>query len=121
MADDNCLDAADGRSPVKLIRCHGMAGKCPFSIFIRIKDSLFDTESSDCSGNQMWDYNWDLKTLVHVNTGLCLTKADSSKDSTLPLLKKCSGKRSQKWLLQSNFKWQASDHETKIGEGEDEE
>jgi len=27
MADDNCLDAADGKSPVKLIRCHGMAGK----------------------------------------------------------------------------------------------
>ena len=69
----------------------------------------------------MWEYDWDKKTLLHVNTNLCLTKADSSKDATLPLLKKCTGKRSQKWLLQSNFKWQAADHETRSGAGADED
>ena len=31
MADDNCLDAADAKGPVKLIRCHGMAGECHLS------------------------------------------------------------------------------------------
>lgn len=92
MADDNCLDAADAKSPVKLIRCHGMGG------------------------NQAWQYDWDTKTLVHVNTGLCLTKADPSKDATLPLLKKCTGRRAQRWLLKSDFKWQATKHEVRIGE-----
>lgn len=67
----------------------------------------------------MWEYDWDKKTLTHVNTNLCLTKADASKDATLPLLKRCSGKRSQKWLLQSNFKWQAADHETRPGADQD--
>lgn len=61
----------------------------------------------------MWEYDWNKKTLVHVNTGLCMTKADSTKDATLPLLKKCNGKRSQRWLFKSNFKWQGPDHEKK--------
>jgi len=87
MADDNCLDAADARGNIKLIRCHGMGG------------------------NQMWNYNQEEKTIIHVNTGLCLTKANPDKDATLPLLKECDGRRSQKWLLQSNFKWQASNYE----------
>lgn len=26
MSDDNCLDAANPRGPIKLIRCHGMRG-----------------------------------------------------------------------------------------------
>lgn len=26
MSDDNCLDAAHPRGPVKLVRCHGMGG-----------------------------------------------------------------------------------------------
>lgn len=26
MSDDNCLDAAHPRGPVKLVRCHGMQG-----------------------------------------------------------------------------------------------
>lgn len=60
----------------------------------------------------MWNYNDRTKTLVHTNTGLCLTKADPAKDATLPLLKKCDGRKSQKWLLQSNFKWQASSHDS---------
>lgn len=34
MADDNCLDAADSKSPVKLIRCHGMGGKDSFPSFV---------------------------------------------------------------------------------------
>lgn len=61
----------------------------------------------------MWEYDWNKKTLVHVNTGLCLSKADPAKDVTLPLLRKCNGKKSQRWLLDSNFKWQGPDHENK--------
>lgn len=87
MADDNCLDASDAKGPIKLIRCHGMGG------------------------NQLWDYNDTEQTIVHVNTGLCLTKANAAKDATLPTLHDCDGRRSQKWLLQSNFKWQASNYE----------
>lgn len=26
MSDDNCLDAANSRGPVNLVRCHGMMG-----------------------------------------------------------------------------------------------
>ncbi|KAI1293869.1 Polypeptide N-acetylgalactosaminyltransferase 5 [Halotydeus destructor] len=85
MADDNCLDVSDARSPIKLIRCHNLGG------------------------NQMWDYSVDDKTIVHVNTNLCLTRADPSKDATLPVLRECDGRRSQKWSLNSNFKWQYSD------------
>ncbi|XP_053214600.1 polypeptide N-acetylgalactosaminyltransferase 1-like [Panonychus citri] len=86
MSDDNCLDASNGKEPVKLIRCHGMGG------------------------NQMWDYNTKDRTIVHVNTGLCLDKFDQAKDSTLPQLIECDGRKSQQWVMNSNFKWQATDH-----------
>ncbi|CAG2119473.1 unnamed protein product [Medioppia subpectinata] len=87
MSDDNCLDASNAKSSVKLIRCHGMGG------------------------NQMWDYSERTKSIVHRNTGLCLDKADPEKDSTLPVLKRCDGRKSQKWQMKSNFKWQTSKQE----------
>jgi len=92
MADDNCLDASEAKGPIKLIRCHGMGG------------------------NQAWEFSDENKTIIHVNTGLCLTKAIAAKDATLPLLKGCDGRRSQKWMLQSNFKWQASNYDHKDDE-----
>ena len=79
MSDDNCIDASDAKSPVKLIPCHGMGG------------------------NQMWDYSESTKNIVHKSTGLCLDKADSKKDSTLPQLKKCDESRSQKWVMNNVF------------------
>ncbi|XP_013772731.1 polypeptide N-acetylgalactosaminyltransferase 13-like [Limulus polyphemus] len=83
MSDDNCLDAASPKGPVKLIRCHGMGG------------------------NQMWMYDNKERTIRHVNTGRCLTKPED-KDVTLPVLKECDETNSQKWAMQGKFKWQAS-------------
>lgn len=88
MSDDNCLDAESKSEPVRLIRCHGMGG------------------------NQYWDYNTSDKTIVHMNTGLCLDKPNPSKDTTLPVLSECDGRSSQQWIMSSNFKWQATDHRT---------
>lgn len=61
-------------------------------------------------GNQYWDYNSLDRTIVHMNTGLCLDKPNSSNDATLPLLNECDGRPSQQWVMSSNFKWQATDH-----------
>lgn len=83
MSDDNCLDAASSDGPVKLLRCHGMGG------------------------NQMWSYDREDETIIHSQTGRCLDKPDDS-DITLPTLKKCDGRQSQKWVMSSSFKWQAS-------------
>jgi polypeptide N-acetylgalactosaminyltransferase len=87
MSDDNCLDASDGKSAVNLIRCHGTGG------------------------NQMWDYTDLTKSIIHKSTGLCLDIADPDKNSTLPQLKRCDGRKSQKWVMKNNFKWQASKHD----------
>ncbi|GIY76283.1 polypeptide N-acetylgalactosaminyltransferase 5 [Caerostris darwini] len=83
MSDDNCLDAASSNGPVKLLRCHGMGG------------------------NQMWSYDKEDQTIIHTQTRRCLDKPDDS-DVTLPTLKKCDGRQSQKWIMSSSFKWQAS-------------
>ncbi|XP_067136293.1 polypeptide N-acetylgalactosaminyltransferase 13 [Centruroides vittatus] len=84
MSDDNCLDAASSKGPVKLIRCHGMGG------------------------NQMWNYDQTDQIIKHVNTGLCLSKPQE-KDMSLPVLKECnSNSIAQKWIMQGRFKWQAS-------------
>ncbi len=100
VADDNCLDASDAEKPIKLIRCHNMGG------------------------NQMWEYNELTNTIIHKTTKLCLDKAnlkkdptkdptkDPSKHQTLPLLRPCSGRKSQKWVMNNNFKWQLSNYET---------
>ncbi|KAG8178088.1 hypothetical protein JTE90_017438 [Oedothorax gibbosus] len=83
MSDDNCLDAASSEGPVKLLRCHGMGG------------------------NQMWSYDKEDETIIHSQTGRCLDKPHDS-DVTLPTLRRCDGRQSQKWVMSSNFKWQAA-------------
>ena len=46
MSDDNCLDAASAKGPVKLVRCHGMGG------------------------NQAWNYNEEVRH-IHSSHILC--------------------------------------------------
>ncbi|KAJ8965124.1 hypothetical protein NQ314_004349 [Rhamnusium bicolor] len=86
MSDDNCLDASSRTGPVKLVRCHGMGG------------------------NQAWVYDEVDKTIKHVNTGSCLTKPETT-DVNLPLLKSCSYHEGQQWIMDSDFKWQANNHQ----------
>ncbi|XP_017782077.1 PREDICTED: polypeptide N-acetylgalactosaminyltransferase 5 isoform X2 [Nicrophorus vespilloides] len=86
MADDNCLDASRKNGPIKLVRCHGMGG------------------------NQAWVYDDEDKTIKHVNTGQCLQKPDSA-DMNLPLLRPCKFESAgQKWIMSSEFKWQAHNY-----------
>ncbi|XP_055295558.1 polypeptide N-acetylgalactosaminyltransferase 5 isoform X1 [Sitodiplosis mosellana] len=83
MSDDNCLDAAHPRGPVKLVRCHGM------------------------QGNQEWKYDEEEKTIKHINSGNCLTRA-TSEDPSTPLLRPCDYSEGQQWLMKTQFKWQAN-------------
>lgn len=53
---------------------------------------------------------FQVKTIKHVNTGSCLTKADMS-DVNLPLLRSCDYSEGQQWVMDSDFKWQARNHE----------
>lgn len=82
MSDDNCLDASNALGPVNLVRCHGMGG------------------------NQEWIYDEEEKTIKHVNSGNCLTRA-AREDPSTPLLRPCTFSEGQQWLMQSKFKWQA--------------
>jgi len=69
--------------PIKLFRCHNMGG------------------------NQAWKYNFTTKQIVHMNSNLCLDKPVDAKDPTLPVLNICDlNLKSQRWILNSNFKWQ---------------
>ncbi|CAD6234224.1 GSCOCG00007669001-RA-CDS [Cotesia congregata] len=84
MSDDMCLDAASPQGPVKIVRCHGMGG------------------------NQAWSYNEEDKMIRHTNTRHCLS-APQSGDLTTPILISCDPHNlSQKWIMASKFKWQAS-------------
>ncbi|OTF73750.1 hypothetical protein BLA29_005968 [Euroglyphus maynei] len=88
MSDDNCMDASNLNSPIKLIRCHGMGG------------------------NQAWLYNNSTKQIIHKKSGHCLENeekdADNTSNNNSPRLRKCNlKKRGQKWLMVSNFKWQS--------------
>ncbi|XP_041775063.1 polypeptide N-acetylgalactosaminyltransferase 5 isoform X1 [Anopheles merus] len=91
MSDDNCLDASNALGPVNLVRCHGMGG------------------------NQEWIYDDEEKTIKHVNSGNCLTRA-SEDDPSTPLLRPCNYSEGQQWLMQSKFKWQAHHSDNRIGE-----
>lgn len=86
MSDDNCLDAYSRTGPVKLVRCHGMGG------------------------NQAWMYDDSDRTIIHVNTKSCLTKPDTS-DVNLPVLKTCNHGEGQQWIMSSDFRWQAKNHQ----------
>ncbi|XP_031622952.1 polypeptide N-acetylgalactosaminyltransferase 5 isoform X2 [Contarinia nasturtii] len=83
MSDDNCLDAAHPRGPVKLVRCHGM------------------------QGNQEWRYDEEERTIKHANSGNCLTRA-TPEDPSTPLLRPCDYSEGQQWLMKTQFKWQAN-------------
>jgi len=84
MSDDNCLDATQPDSPVKLVRCHGMGG------------------------NQAWNYNQEDRVIRHMNTNRCLsTQRDKPSE---PILVHCNPDSVyQQWTMSSKFKWQA-DH-----------
>lgn len=41
MSDDNCLDAASGRGPIKLIRCHGMRGNQEWTYDAKVTKFIF--------------------------------------------------------------------------------
>ncbi|XP_044758630.1 polypeptide N-acetylgalactosaminyltransferase 5 [Coccinella septempunctata] len=86
MSDDNCLDASHRNGPVRLVRCHGMGG------------------------NQAWLYDENLKTIKHMNTGSCLQRP-APNDMNTPLLRPCTKGPEQKWVMDSDFKWQARNHE----------
>ena len=40
-ADDNCLDAASVRGPVKLVRCHGMGGNQEWKYYNDVRQNKF--------------------------------------------------------------------------------
>jgi len=82
MSDDNCLDATQPDSPVKLVRCHGMGG------------------------NQAWNYNEEDRVIRHMNTNRCLsTQRDKPSE---PILAHCNPNSVyQQWTMASKFKWQA--------------
>ncbi|XP_054166149.1 polypeptide N-acetylgalactosaminyltransferase 13-like [Oppia nitens] len=80
VADENCLDATKVGKPVKLMRCHGMGG------------------------NQLWEYNWKTNNIIHMSSKLCLDKPNPKQNH--PILRRCNGRKTQKWLLKNNYKWQ---------------
>lgn len=75
--DDLCLDVSAIGGPVKLFKCHGMAG------------------------NQLWEYDKKTLALKHVNSKQCLG-APKSGDS--PSISSCTGELSQQWQLKE-FDW----------------
>ena len=81
ISNENCLDATKVGKPVKIIRCHHLGG------------------------NQMWEYNLRSRNLVHIPSKMCLDKPNA-KDPKMPTLRRCMGRKSQRWHLKNNFEWQ---------------
>ena len=81
--NEHCVDAIKIGKPVKLIRCHHMGG------------------------NQLWEYNHKSKNLVHKQSNKCLDKPNP-KDPKMPSLRRCNGRKSQRWTLSNDFEWQIS-------------
>lgn len=108
MSDDNCLDAAHPRGPVKLVRCHGMQGN---------QEWRFDEEVSEYQPLPLKRERNNIlilfllfyqeRTIKHVNSGNCLTRA-SPEDPSTPLLRPCDYSEGQQWLMKTQFKWQAN-------------
>ena len=87
MNDDNCMDVPGPNKPIKLVRCHS------------------------AGGNQAWSYDEETMQIKHKSSKKCLEKPDSKSDPTKPKLRICdSDKKTQKWRLVSNFKWQQKGH-----------
>lgn len=106
MSDDNCLDAAHPRGPVKLVRCHGMQGNQEWKYDEEVRDCLF-CENIPFSNHSTYLSPQKDKTIKHVNSGNCLTRA-SADDPSTPLLRPCDYSEGQQWLMKSQFKWQAN-------------
>ena len=82
IANENCVDASRVGKPVKFVRCHHMGG------------------------NQLWSYNTRTKNLIHMRSHLCLDKPNVKRDPKSPTIRRCNGRKSQKWSLKNDFKWQ---------------
>lgn len=108
MSDDNCLDAAHPRGPVKLVRCHGMGGNQEWKYDEEVTYSLFINFVDKKLIHYLIHFNFTQeKTIKHVNSGNCLSRATADDPST-PLLRPCDYSEGQQWLMKSQFKWQAN-------------
>uniref|UniRef100_A0A8D0D9W4 Polypeptide N-acetylgalactosaminyltransferase n=1 Tax=Sander lucioperca TaxID=283035 RepID=A0A8D0D9W4_SANLU len=74
--DDLCLDVSRINGPVVMLKCHLM------------------------KGNQMFEYDAERLTLLHVNSNQCLDMP-SEEDKMVPTLRDCNGSRAQQWLLRN--------------------
>uniref|UniRef100_A0AAY4CWZ4 Polypeptide N-acetylgalactosaminyltransferase n=1 Tax=Denticeps clupeoides TaxID=299321 RepID=A0AAY4CWZ4_9TELE len=74
--DDLCLDVSRLNGPVVMLKCHHM------------------------KGNQMFEYDAERLTLLHVNSNQCLDMP-SEEDKMVPTLRDCNGSRSQQWILRN--------------------
>uniref|UniRef100_A0A671YY98 Polypeptide N-acetylgalactosaminyltransferase n=1 Tax=Sparus aurata TaxID=8175 RepID=A0A671YY98_SPAAU len=74
--DDLCLDVSRLNGPVVMLKCHHMRG------------------------NQMFEYDAERLTLLHVNSNQCLDMP-SEEDKMVPTLRDCNDSRSQQWLLRN--------------------
>uniref|UniRef100_A0A674B0Z3 Polypeptide N-acetylgalactosaminyltransferase n=1 Tax=Salmo trutta TaxID=8032 RepID=A0A674B0Z3_SALTR len=74
--DDLCLDVSRPHGPVVMLKCHQM------------------------KGNQMFEYDAERLTLLHVNSNQCLDMP-TEEDKMVPTLGDCTGSRSQQWLLRN--------------------
>ncbi|XP_002738977.1 polypeptide N-acetylgalactosaminyltransferase 1-like [Saccoglossus kowalevskii] len=115
METKQCLDnmGQKEKSKAALSRCHGQGGHQIYAwsklnelkhddlcLDASAPSGFKDVEQSRCNshgGTQEWRYNEELKSIMHVVSGLCLDKADA--DSTTPTLHQCDNRLSQKWEL----------------------
>uniref|UniRef100_A0A8C7WI07 Polypeptide N-acetylgalactosaminyltransferase n=1 Tax=Oncorhynchus mykiss TaxID=8022 RepID=A0A8C7WI07_ONCMY len=74
--DDLCLDVSRPHGPVVMLKCHQM------------------------KGNQMFAYDAERLTLLHVNSNQCLDMP-TEEDKMVPTLRDCTGSRSQQWFLRN--------------------
>lgn len=107
MSDDNCLDAAHPRGPVNLVRCHGMGGNQEWKYDEEVNIKCKTIKSI----NPLTDIHYFMymqdRTIKHVNSGNCLTRATKD-DPSQPLLRPCDYSEGQQWLMNTQFKWQAN-------------
>lgn len=103
MADDNCLDASNPMGPVNMVRCHGMGGNQEWVYDEEVSQLGLDFNNSTLNNS----FDFQDKTIKHVNSGNCLTRA-SREDPSTPQLQPCNYSKGQQWLMQSKFKWQAN-------------
>jgi hypothetical protein len=75
--DDLCLDVANSKGPVMMVKCHHQ------------------------KGNQYWEYNIKTNQLIHTNSKQCLTKP-IARSANEPRMERCDGSLdSQKWSFRN--------------------